>query len=160
MFTRSLNIIIPGFLSSQEFDVRIVYMSYQCYVSSNAAQTAMLAILFAYLALLQIIGIILAIQTRKVKIKLLNDSKYIAALIYTSSLVLILIGVVSFTATSIPNIGEALTSGGLWVVTVLFLSLVFIPKVDWITYLCIVIFMRPTSDHLSFLCAGLSLPIS
>ena len=93
----------------------------------------MLAILFAYLALLQIIGIILAIQTRKVKIKLLNDSKYIAALIYTSSLVLMLIGVVSFTATSIPNIGEALTSGGLWVVTVLFLSLVFIPKVDWIT---------------------------
>ncbi|XP_064390848.1 gamma-aminobutyric acid type B receptor subunit 2-like [Halichondria panicea] len=111
-----------------EFGIRIEYMSYQCYVSSNVPQTAMLALLFAYLALLQIIGIILAIQTRKVKIKLLNDSKYIAALIYTSSLVLILIGVISFTATRIPNIGEALTSGGLWVVTVLFLSLVFIPK--------------------------------
>ncbi len=95
----------------------------------------MLAVLFIYLALLQIVGIILAIQTRKVKIKLLNDSKYIAALIYSSSLFLILIGVVSFTATNLPNIGEAIISGGLWIVTTLFLALIFVPKVNIYMYM-------------------------
>ena len=64
----------------------IVYFVWQCNVGNNFI-IVNVAIL-VYLALLQIVGIILDIQTlKKVKIKVLNDSKYIASLIYISSIV-------------------------------------------------------------------------
>ena len=85
-------------------------------------------VIFTYLGLLQVIGIILAIQTRKVKVKLLNDSKYIAALIYISSIVLIIIAIIRFTLGDYINVTEVFYSGGLILATTAFLSLTFIPK--------------------------------
>ena len=84
---------------------------------------------FLYLALLQVIGIILAIQTRKVKVKVLNDSKYIAALIYISSIALITRAVAVFAVSHLPNVRETVFSGGILLISTAFLSLVFIPKV-------------------------------
>ena len=88
----------------------------------------MTIIILIYLGLLQVIGIILAIQTRKVKVKVLNDSKYIAALIYISSIVLIILVVISFTAVGYINVAEVFYSGGLLLATTAFLCLTFIPK--------------------------------
>ena len=45
----------------------------------------------------------LAIQTRKVKIKVLNDAKSITAIIYISSVVLVVLIVVTFTVESYIN---------------------------------------------------------
>ena len=43
--------------------------------------------LYAYLGVLQIVGILLAFQTRKVKIPgLIKDSKFVAAVVYISSI--------------------------------------------------------------------------
>ncbi len=94
-------------------------------------QTIYLAITIAYLAILQIVGIVLAIQTRKVKIKLLNDSKYIAAGIYICSIAVLFIGVIVFIPDHLINIEEALFSGSLLVATTSFLALIFIPKVSF-----------------------------
>lgn len=85
---------------------------------------------FIYLGLLQIVGLVLAIQTRKVKVKVLNDSKYIAALIYISSIVLITKAVAVFGVNNLLNVREAILSGGIIVVSTAFLSFVFIPKVS------------------------------
>lgn len=109
--------------------MRIDYKAYFCFTSENVIQTAFLFVTFAYLILLQIIGIILAIQTRKVKIKVLNDSKYIAALIYISSIVLVFITIVTFVIGNYPNVIEMIFSGGLLVATTAFLCLLFVPKV-------------------------------
>lgn len=80
--------------------------------------------------LIQIVGIILAIQTRKVKVKVLNDSKYIAALIYISTIVWITAGVVTFVLPwNTINITEVVFSGGLLIANTAFLILTFIPKV-------------------------------
>ncbi len=103
-------------------------MVYQCF--PGTIQTIYLVVTLAYLAILQIIGIVLAIQTRKIKIKLLNDSKYIAAVIYISSIALVLIAIVTLVPGIYINIIEAIFSGSLLMATTFFLGLIFIPKVN------------------------------
>ncbi len=72
----------------QDLGVQEEYYIYECFDTSSAAFYVTILI-FAYLILLQVVGIVLAFQTRKVKILVLNDSKFVAALIYTSSVVLV-----------------------------------------------------------------------
>ena len=102
-------------------------MVYQCYTES--VQTIYLTLTIVYLAILQIIGIVLAIQTRKVKIKLLNDSKYISAVIYISSIALFFIGSIVLIPDHLINIEEAIFCGSILIATTFFLALIFIPKV-------------------------------
>lgn len=85
-------------------------------------------ILFVYLGFLQLIGVVLALQTRKVKIKVLNDAKYIITLVYISSIVLVIIAIIRFTLASMIHVTEVFYSGGLLLATTVFLSLTFIPK--------------------------------
>lgn len=115
---------LPAYI--QELGVRIMYFVWQC--STNKIADVVSIVIFTYLGLLQVIGIILAIQTRKVKVKVLNDSKYIAALIYISSIVLIIIAIIRFTLGDYINVTEVFYSGGLILATTAFLSLTFIPK--------------------------------
>ncbi|XP_064391124.1 gamma-aminobutyric acid type B receptor subunit 2-like [Halichondria panicea] len=120
-----LNVTTDTF-SRNEFGERISEVVYQCY--TETIHTIYLTVTFVYLAILQIIGIVLAIQTRKIKIKLLNDSKYIAAVIYISSIALFFIGSNVIIPDQFINIEEALFSGSILVGTTFFLALVFIPK--------------------------------
>ena len=83
-----------------------------------------------YLAVLQIIGILLAIQTRKVKLHGLRDSKFIAAIIYASSIVLVVLALVTFSLRPYINIGTGISAVGILALTTIFLSLVFVPKVS------------------------------
>ena len=71
----------------------------------------------------------LAIRTRKVKISILNDSKYITAIVYVSSLVLVVMMLVTFVSGNLQNLNEAFFSAGLLLSTYIFLGLTFIPKV-------------------------------
>ena len=87
-------------------------------------------LIFIYLALLQIVGIVLAFQTRKVKIRVLNDSKFVAALVYISSIVLVVIVLITFILRSYINISAALFSGGIMILATVFLVLMFVPKVS------------------------------
>ena len=87
-------------------------------------------LIFIYLALLQIVGIVLAFQTRKVKIRVLNDSKFVAALVYISSIVLVVIVLITFILRSYINISAALFSGGIIILATVFLVLMFVPKVS------------------------------
>ena len=85
-------------------------------------------IFFVYLGFLQLIGLVLALRTRKVKVKVLNDAKYIITLVYVSSIVLVIIAIVRFTLESMMHVSEVLYSGGLLLATTVFLSLTFVPK--------------------------------
>lgn len=100
-----------------------------CGVGNNAGSVYI--VIYVYIILIQIIGIILAVQTRNVKVKALNDSKYIAALIYISTIVWLVTGIVIFILPwNIINISEMIYSGGLLLAVTAFLCLTFIPKVQ------------------------------
>ena len=113
----------------QEDSIRINHFFYTCFSDESQASTWIIVI-FLYLALLQVIGIVLAVQTRKVKVKVLNDSKHIAALIYISSIVLVTRAVAVFAVSHLLNVAEVIFSGGIIVLGFAFLSIVFIPKVS------------------------------
>ena len=107
--------------------MKIQFMVYLCF--PQTLQKVWIGVIFAYLALLQIIGIVLAVQTRKVKIKVLNDYKYIAAIIYLSAIALLAITVISLVPLTLLDLQEGVFSGSLLLLTTIFLVLVFIPKV-------------------------------
>ena len=115
--------------SIQEFGIRIQYVAYGCYTKGNIPQYTWVGLTHAYEALLLIIGIIFAIKTRKVKIKLLNDSKYVAGQIYVSAIALFLLVILTFTLDGYQNISEAVVSGGILLASTVFLALAFVPKV-------------------------------
>ena len=85
--------------------------------------------LFVYLAVLQLVGIILSFQTRKVKVQGLRDSKFIATIIYISSIVLVILALVTFSLRTYNNIGTGIFAAGKFLLTTIFLALIFIPKV-------------------------------
>ena len=102
---------------------------WQCY-ETGSLPFIFDCIIFAYLILLQIVGIILAFQTRKVKINVLNDSKVVTILIYISSIVLVVIVLVTFILRNYINVSAAVHSGGVIVLATVFLLLIFVPKVS------------------------------
>ncbi len=66
------------------------------FICLNNNAIVWLAISYAYKGLLQLIAMLMAFHTRRVKIKALNDSKEIAAIIYINSIILALLAVVEF----------------------------------------------------------------
>ena len=79
--------------------------------------------------MLQVAAVILAFKTRKVKIKALNDSKYVAAIIYITSTVIVA-RIIAFALDYYIITTEVLFSGGLMLATTVFLGFIFIPKVS------------------------------
>ncbi len=101
-----------------------------CYNASvKPVSGAWIVITSVYLAILQVIGVILALRTRKVKIKALKNSKFIVVVIYISAIALTVILLSTFAIENLPNLLEFLFSGSLLVSTNVILIMVFIPKV-------------------------------
>ena len=70
----------------------------------------------------------MAFQSRKIKIAILNDSVYVGALIYISSIATAAIVVTNYGLDGYLNVKESLISGAYCVLATAFLGIVFIPK--------------------------------
>ena len=73
----------------------------------------------------------MALHARRVKIKVPNESKEIAVIIYTTSIILVLLAVINVPLSTYMyhEVHTTLLSLGRMVIATLFLTLVFIPKV-------------------------------
>ncbi len=100
---------------------------YQCFGFSVGL--AWVAVEYIYLLLIQVTAFILSIITWKVKIKVLNDSKEMMAIVYTSSGIMIVLGIVTFALGTRFILNEVLFCLGIMAATTVFLSLTFVPKV-------------------------------
>ena len=100
------------------------------YNCESKAQSPLYAVLFGYKGLLQVIALILAFRTRKVKVKGLDDSKYIAAAIYVTSIVLAVTIVSTYTLMDYVNVYPAVVGIGFLLGTTMILALVFVPRVS------------------------------
>ena len=106
-----------------------MFLQYKAFQCLSSASIPWQILIFVYLGGLHIIAIILAVQTRKVKVKVLNETKEVTAIIYISSIILVVLISVSFTVTQFKHISEACISTGLLTVTTSFLIANFAPKV-------------------------------
>lgn len=80
--------------------------------------------------LLQVFALVLAFAIRKVKVKGLDDAKYIGAAIYVTSIVLAVIIVATYSLKDVVNGFAALFCTGFLVGTSVILILVFVPQVS------------------------------
>ena len=93
-----------------------------------------------YKFFLYICALYFAFRLRKIRFKGLNDGKYIAAFVYTTSVVLAVVFISSVSLSQYLNMCAAIFSFGLWFVNSSVLGLLFIPKVFIIV--CIVLTNR------------------
>ena len=98
-------------------------------ICDSTARDVFLGILYGYKMILQIIALLLAFSIRKVKVKGLNDSKYIGAAIYVTSIVLAMIIVATYSLKEFINGFAALFCTGIILGTTVILMLVFVPLV-------------------------------
>ena len=114
------------------FQEQGIVIKYWIYICDSKARDIFLGILYGYKMALQIIALLLAFSIRKVKIKGLDDAKYIGAAIYVTSIVLAVIIVATYSLKDIINGFAALFSFGIQLGTTVILTLVFVPLVSHI----------------------------
>ena len=112
--------------SAQEREIVTLYFTYVC---SSTARSIFRGVLYGYKMVLQVIALVFAFATRKVKVKGLDDSKYIAAAIYVTSIVLAVIIVAAYSLREFVNWYATLSCTGVLIGTTVILGLVFVPKV-------------------------------
>ena len=103
---------------------------YFLYVCESEGQLILYSILFGYKGVLQALALLLAFRTRHVKVKGLDDSVYIAASIYITSIVLAVIIFSTYTLRDYVNAYPIVVGVGLLVGTTMILALVFLPRVS------------------------------
>ena len=88
-----------------------------------------ISIIHFYKGILHIFALYFAFQTRKIKIKALNDAKYIIMFVYTASIILAVAAVAVVILQSYINAYAAVYSLGIWLASFAILGFLFIPKV-------------------------------
>ena len=105
-------------------------------ICHSTAERVAVGILSVYKGFLQILAFFLAICIPRIKVKGLNDAKYIVAAVYVSSLGLLLSTLTHFTLTNYINIHTALFAIALLFSGTAILGLLFIPKVCICRHAC------------------------
>ena len=86
--------------------------------------------LFAYKGFILLAGLFLAFETRKVKIKSLNDSRFIAMSVYGTVIVSVTLTPIGFLLQHFPNAQYAVIGIMILFSISLILGLIFVTKVD------------------------------
>ena len=120
---------VTALMTSLFLQATAEHYKYFLYVCESEGQVVLYAVLFGYKGLLQVLALLLAFRTRNVKVKGLDDSVYIAASVYVTSIVLAVIIVSTYTLTDYVNTYPAVVGMGLLLGTTMILGLVFIPRV-------------------------------
>jgi hypothetical protein len=85
---------------------------------------------YIYLLSLQVAAFVLAILIRNVKIKVLNDSKEMMIIVYSSTTIMLILGIFTFALSTRFVLQEVIFGGLVMLATTIFLSFLFIPKVS------------------------------
>lgn len=96
---------------------------------SSSGRNIWFVILSLQQCCLNVVALFLAFRTRKVKVKGLDDSRYIIASVYITSCILPVTIIALFTLNHFPTVYAALIAGGYYVAITAILILVFVPKV-------------------------------
>ena len=88
-------------------------------------------VLFAIKGFVLLVGVFLAFETRKVKIKSLNDSRFIGMSVYGTVIVSIALTPIGFVLENYPNLQYGIVGIMVLLSTSLILGLIFVTKVPW-----------------------------
>ena len=109
--------------------LRGVEYHYFIYICSSTGRDITLGVLYGYKAVLQGATVIMALKTRKVKVRGLDDCQEIIMATYLTSFVLIIILIVNYTVEDMINTFISITSLSFFIGATAIILLVFVPKV-------------------------------
>lgn len=95
----------------------------------SPVQNVFIPILYGYKGLLQLIALLLAFRTPNIKVKGLDDAKFIISTVYMTTISIVLVMMASFALREYLNIYTAIITIAVFFSTIVILGLVFIPKV-------------------------------
>ena len=104
------------------------YCSWRC-IGDNPVAYYWQIVYYIYILIVLVVALILAFQTRKVKIDVLNDSKWIAGITYVGVPLIVIFFIFTFVLSSYVQLSSAVYCIGLFLASTNFLALLFIPKV-------------------------------
>lgn len=113
-------------------------LSYHNLVCSGPRDIIWIAVTYGYILITHLVAVVLAVLTRKINIKALNDYKYISAITYVSFVLLVTMLVSAITLDEYLNADAAVFSGVLFIFSTVVLTLTFIPKVRYCNYIYVV----------------------
>ena len=90
-----------------------------------------LPVLFAYKGIILLVGLFLAFETRKVKIKSLNESRFITMSVYGTVIVSVTLTPIGFLLQNFPNVQYGIIGIMILTSTSLILGLIFVTKVSF-----------------------------
>ena len=99
------------------------------YMCTSPTEPYWIGVLFGYKVMFQAIGVFLAFKIRKVKIRGLNESREVSAILYITSAILVTMIVVSFAFGDYVDVDAAIFGFGLCTATTIVLLLTFGSKV-------------------------------
>ena len=105
-------------------------MRYNIAICHSHSRNIALGVLYGYKGLLQVVAILFAFSIRKVKVKGLDDAKYIAIAVYVTSIVTAMIIVATYSLFDFRNALSIVLCTGIFLGATSILMLVFIPKVS------------------------------
>ena len=105
-------------------------MRYNIAICHSKSRDIALGVLYGYKGLLQVVAILFAFSIRKVKVKGLDDAKYIAIAVYVTSIVTAMIIVATYSLVDFRNALSIVLCTGIFLGATSILMLVFIPKVS------------------------------
>ena len=104
-------------------------MEYFVYICSSKARNITLGVLYGYKIVIQAATVIMALRTRKVKVRGVDDYREIIMATYLSSFLLIIILIFTYVLDDHINTFATLTSLSFLTGTTMIVALVFVPKV-------------------------------
>ena len=119
---------VSNLTDMQEQEVDTIYYVTTCSARSWIRLGSISVIQF-YKLILHISALYFAIQTRKIKVKALNDAKIIILFVYTVSIILAVATVASIALQPYINVYAVVYSLGLWLGCFAIIGFLFIPKV-------------------------------
>ncbi len=112
----------------QDYGIHIDHLQVDCF---HIAAYSWNVFLSSCVVLVELAALILAIKTRKIKIKILNDSREISIIVYVTTIATVEASVVAIILQGFDTLSESLLSTAFFIITSTILGLVHIPKVDW-----------------------------
>ena len=97
-------------------------------ICSSEGSLAWLPVLFAWKGIILLVGLLLAFETRKVKIISLNESRFVAMSVYGAVIVSIALTPIGFFLENLPTTQYAIIGIMILLSTTLILGLIFVTK--------------------------------
>lgn len=130
MYTFIRCIVAVAYYCCYELQVVGEITAYFVFFCHNTSRSITLGVLYGYKMLLQVIALIFAFSIRKVKIRGMNDAKYVGAAVYVTSIVTAVVIVFSYTLDQYINVFAGVFCTGFFIGTTAILGLVMIPPVN------------------------------